>query len=209
MNRIGLRGRTKIITRHWSRLMLAGLAACGSDYPTPANTPPVQSVTVSPTPAALIVGATHQFTATVRTAAGAIVTDRTITWATSDTTKARVNGSGLVTPVANGSVQIVATAERVQGVATATVVTLPVASIAMTPSTANVQVGRTQQLTARLLSNTGAELPGQRTITWASSNTANATVDARGVVTAVRTGTATITATCEGQSASAQITVVP
>lgn len=209
MDRIGLHQRTVFIARSGLLLALASLAACGSDNPSPTGVIPVASVTVSPTPTALIVGATHQFVATVRDATGAVVTNRTITWTTSDTTRARVNTNGVVTPIADGSVQIVATAELKQGVANATVVTLPVASIAMTPLTANVQVGRTQQLTARLLSNTGAELPGQRPITWSSSSAATATVDARGVVTAVRTGTATITATCEGQTATAQITVVP
>lgn len=213
MEHIGLRERAGIVARHCTRLALASLAAsvtaCGSDYNPAAVVPSVATVSVAPTPTALIVGGTHQFTATLRDASGTELTGRVVSWSTSDTTKARVNGSGLVTAIADGAVQIIAMSERKQGIAQATAVTLPVASIAMTPLTASVQVGRTQQLTARLLSNTGAELPGQRPITWTSSDATIATVDVRGLVTAVKTGAAVITARCEGQSATAQLTVTP
>jgi hypothetical protein len=46
-----------------------------------------------------------------------------------------------------------------------------------------------------------------RVVTWASSNPSKATVDATGLVTAVATGTAIITATSETKSGAAQITV--
>jgi acid phosphatase len=46
-----------------------------------------------------------------------------------------------------------------------------------------------------------------RTVTWASSNTTVATVSASGLVTGQVAGTATITATSEGQSGTAAITV--
>src|SRR6185503_16848144 len=46
-----------------------------------------------------------------------------------------------------------------------------------------------------------------RAVTWSSRNTAAATVDPQGVVTAVAIGTSSITATSEGKSGSATITV--
>src|SRR5437867_3026258 len=62
----------------------------------------VASVTVSPSSATVQVGGTVQLTATPNDAAGNPLTDRTVTWTSSDTTIARVNGSGLVTGKANG-----------------------------------------------------------------------------------------------------------
>ena len=44
-------------------------------------------------------------------------------------------------------------------------------------------------------------------ITWTSSNTSVATVDANGKVTAVAAGTATITANCDGYTATCEVTV--
>src|SRR6185295_5173970 len=46
-----------------------------------------------------------------------------------------------------------------------------------------------------------------RMVTWASSNSAVATVDANGLVSGVTASSATITATSEGKSGSAAITV--
>lgn len=49
--------------------------------------------------------------------------------------------------------------------------------------------------------------PGSGTVTWASSATSKATVDSNGVVTGVASGSATITATCDGKTASCVVTV--
>lgn len=49
--------------------------------------------------------------------------------------------------------------------------------------------------------------PGAGTVTWASSATGKATVSSTGLVTGVASGSSTITATCEGRSASVTVTV--
>jgi uncharacterized protein YjdB len=67
-------------------------------------------------------------------------------------------------------------------------------------------VGATQSLTATTRDAGGAVLTG-RTVTWNSSANGVATVNASGVVTAVAPGTAAITATSEGVSGTATITV--
>lgn len=81
-----------------------------------------------------------------------------------------------------------------------------VGSVTVSPATNALTVGATQQLTATVLDLHGVTLTG-RVVTWSSSNTAVATVDANGVVTAVAAGSATITATSEGQSGTATVTV--
>ena len=82
----------------------------------------------------------------------------------------------------------------------------PVASVSLTPPAATAVVGGTVQLTATLKDAAGSELTG-RTVTWASSDSAVATVSETGLVTAVALGSATITAASGGQRATAEITV--
>jgi uncharacterized protein YjdB len=171
------------------------------------NPVPVASVSVSPAASSLVVGQTAQLSVTTKDSAGNVLTGRTITWASSSTTVATVSASGLVTAKAAGSATITATSEGKNGTATVTVTLAPVASVAVSPASANVGVGQTVQLTATPKDANGAVLTG-RAITWASSNAAAATVSASGLVSGLVVGSATITATSEGQSGSSAITVV-
>src|SRR2546426_265740 len=84
----------------------------------------------------------------------------------------------------------------------------PVASVTVAPPTPTVGVGETVQLTATTKDANGNVLAG-RVVTWASSNTAVATVSPTGLVTGVAEGQSTITATSEGQSGTAALTVIP
>src|SRR6266581_3274303 len=86
---------------------------------------PVASVTVSPATASVFVGQTTQLTATPKDANGNTLTGRTITWASSPSSIAGVNGSGLVAGVAVGSATITATSEGKNGASTITVTTPP------------------------------------------------------------------------------------
>jgi hypothetical protein len=81
------------------------------------------------------------------------------------------------------------------------------ASIAVTPSTASIPIGGTQQFVATGTSSAGTTFDISNTATWTSNATAVATVVTPGVATGVSTGTATITATSGGNSGSATLTV--
>ena len=81
-----------------------------------------------------------------------------------------------------------------------------VASVAVTPASSNLTVGGTQQLSATARSSGGSTITG-RTFTWTSNNTQVATVNGSGLVSGRAAGTATITASVDGRSASASITV--
>lgn len=83
-----------------------------------------------------------------------------------------------------------------------------VASVAITPPSASVVMGQTTTLVATPNGPSGETLTG-RIVTWSSSNTAIATVTTAGIVTGVVPGTATITATSEGKSTAAEVTVTP
>jgi trimeric autotransporter adhesin len=69
-----------------------------------------------------------------------------------------------------------------------------------------VQIGSSQQLTATLRDASGNVLTG-RAVAWSSSNATVATVNNSGLVSALNAGSTTITATSEGRSATAQVSV--
>jgi len=167
---------------------------------------PVASVAVSPTSASVSVGQTVQLAATPKDANGNPLTGRTVTWSSGNTAVATVSASGLVTGVSAGAATITAASEGQSGSAAITVTSVPVASVAVSPASASVQTGQAVQLTATPKDANGNPLSG-RTIVWTSSNTAAATVNTSGRVTGVAAGSATITATSEGKSGTAAITV--
>lgn len=80
-------------------------------------------------------------------------------------------------------------------------------STTVTPASASVVVGGTQQLTATANYSDSSTIDVTSTATWTSSNTAVATVSASGLVTAVAAGSATITAASGGFSGTSAITV--
>ena len=86
---------------------------------------PVASVTVSPPTATVEVDQTVQLTATPKDANGSPLTGRTVTWSSSATAVAIVNGSGLVTGRASGAATITSTSEGQRGTAEVTVTARP------------------------------------------------------------------------------------
>src|SRR6266550_4491695 len=148
---------------------------------------PVASVTVTPPSASVPAGQTVQLTATLKDANGNVLTGRTVTWASNNTTVATVNSNGLVTTKVAGSATITATSEGQSGTAAITVTPVPVASVTVTPATAGVAVGSTVQLTATPKDANGNPLTG-RVVTWQSSNNAIASVNGSGLVSGVAAG---------------------
>src|SRR5206468_2953135 len=171
---------------------------------------PVASVAVSPTSASVSVGQTVQLAATPKDANGNPLTGRTVTWSSGNTAVATVSASGLVTGVSAGAATITATSEGKSGTAAITVTAppapAPVATVAVSPASASVAAGQAVQLSAVTKDSAGTVLTG-RTVTWASSNSGIASVSGSGFVTGVTVGAATITATSEGKSGTAAITV--
>jgi uncharacterized protein YjdB len=168
---------------------------------------PVASVTVIPASATILTGNTQQLAAVTRDAAGNTLTGRVVTWSSSSTAVATVNAAGLLTANTVGSATITATSEGQSGTSAITVTSVPVAAVAVAPATANLQVGATVQLTATLTDAGGNVLTG-RAVNWVTSNSGVATVSSSGLVSALAAGLATITATSEGKSSSAAVTVI-
>lgn len=106
-----------------------------------------------------------------------------------------------------GPARVSASATGVQPVTfDATVTAGAVATVAVTPASSSLSVAQTVQLSATAKDQWGNVATG-RTVSWSSSNSAVASVTTTGLVTAVGTGSATITATVEGKSGSATVSV--
>jgi uncharacterized protein YjdB len=172
---------------------------------------PVASIELTPATATVQIGSTVQLAAVARDAAGNILTGRTVAWSSDNQAIATVSESGLVSGIAAGAATITAASEGVSATAAVTVTPQPpppVASVTVAPATASIVAGETRQLAATLRDANNNVL-SDRAVAWTSSDEDIATVSATGLVTAVAPGAATITATSEGVSGTAAITVTP
>lgn len=194
-----------------SAALLIGLIGCGGDPagpPPPPPPAPVASVTVDPGTLSLPVGGTAQLQATPRDAGGNPAQGRIVTWMSLAPTIASVSTTlGQVTALAPGVATITATVEGRVGQATLTVLPPPVASVVVTPPEAALVVGGTVQLAASPRDADNNVLEG-REVAWTSGDQTRATVHpTSGLVTALATGTVQITATSEGKSGVAVVTI--
>ena len=183
------------------------LGACGGgDGGTGPDKVPVATIELDPTTIDLAPGATRQLTWILKDAGGNILTGRIVSFATTNTGAATVTTRGLISAVGVGVATITATSEGKSATAAVTVAQLPVAAVHVVPGTANIGAGLAGQLSAVTLSAGGDTLTG-RPITWATSDPGVATVSPTGLVTGVASGPVTISATAEGITGNAAITI--
>jgi len=169
------------------------------------NRGPLTQVIITPDVAALAAGRTRQFAAYGKKRNGDSVVVNVSYAATGGT----ISPVGLYSAGQSaGRYQVIAVSNpaALADTAAVTISVLPVLSVAVTPLTASVPVGQTVSLTATPQDSVGGALIG-RVVTWVSSAAAVATVDGNGQVTGVTAGLVLITATSEGQSGTALITV--
>jgi uncharacterized protein YjdB len=200
---IAFRGTMNLGAVYGSLSNAVSATTTASGAPPPA---PVASVSVSPASSTLQVGATVQLSAVTRDASNNTLTGRVIAWSSSNPTISTVSASGLVTAKATGSATITALSETKIGTAAITVgAPAPVASVTVSPSSASLRLGATQQLSAVTRDANNNVLTG-RVVTWSSSSPALVSVNASGLVTVVAVGSATITATSETKTGTATVT---
>ena len=161
---------------------------------------PVSSVTLNRTSASLKAGETVTLTATVNPNDA---TDKTVTWSTSDASVATVT-NGVVVAVKVGSATITAKAGEKTATCAITVVPTPVTSVTLDKTSASLKAGETVTLTATVNPSDATD----KTVTWSTSDASVATVN-NGVVTAIKVGSARITAQAGEKTATCAITVVP
>lgn len=157
-----------------------------------------------------LVGDTLTFGATVTTAGGDTLTGQVVAFESLETDVATVDPStGLVTAVAVGRADIVATSGSVSDTVEVSVGTLATGSegaLVLTPGTLTVAVGATSPLTVAVTDTTGAAIT-LPLIDFLSDATTIATVNQFGVVTGVATGTANVVATFGGVTDTTAVTV--
>lgn len=177
--------------------------------------PVLTTVNITPNPASIVVnplapaGTTLQLSATVLDQFNVPFVGATVTWASNNTAVATVDASGLVTSVTPGTATITATSGLISGTTSLSVLAIPqvLTSISVTPATASIITGATQQFTASALDQFGSPMIPQPTLTWTSSNSAVAAVDAIGLAAGLTPGGITITATSDAVSGTAALTV--
>ena len=131
--------------------------------------------------------------------------DKTVTWSSENEDIATVE-DGVVTAVGAGTTNITAKVGEFTATCEVTVV-VPLESISVKAdgATDSLEVDDTVNLTVEY---SPADTTVERDVTWTSSDDTVATVDENGTVTAVKGGTATITATVNGISATCDIKVL-
>ena len=162
----------------------------------------VTGITLSQTSLSLEEGKTAALTATVQPSDA---TDKTVAWRSSDKAVATVSSSGVVTAVKEGSATITASAGGKQAQCTVTVKkgVVAVTGITLSQTSLSLEEGKTATLTATVQPSDATD----KTVAWSSSDSGVATVSSSGVVTAVKEGSATITASAGGKQAKCTVTV--
>ena len=195
-------------------VLIAGLVGCGGSKSSGTSI----FVTIAPITATIAPGATQQFTATVHNTTNTAVTWEVNGVAGGDAAHGTINSSGLYT--APGAIPtppaITVTAVSVADTAQSGAASISVvAPIAVTPTTASVTAGATQQFTAQVSFSTNTA------VTWqvngvTGGNSSLGTISTAGLYTAPSTypliSGVTVTAISQADSskkASSSVTIVP
>ena len=169
----------------------------GGGSVTPPDPVAVTGVSLNKNATTIAIGASETLTATI-TPANA--DNQAVTWSSNNTAVASVDQTGKVTGVSAGTATITVTTQDGNKTATCTV-TVPdpsadpvaVTGVSLNKTSTSLTVGATETLTATVAPANATN----QAVTWSSNNTAVASVDQNGKVTAVAAGTATITVTTQ------------
>jgi uncharacterized protein YjdB len=174
------------------------------------------SIGVTPTAPSIALGSSLQFTAT------GVFSDQSVqnltasvSWNSSNTSVATIGDAagseGLATSAAAGSTTVTATFGGVSGSTTLTVTSATLTALQLTPTNPNMVVGQTGQFEATGIYSDNTKQDLTASVSWSSSDASVATVGNsagnKGLAAALKTGSATITATIGGLSKSTTLTV--
>jgi uncharacterized protein YjdB len=181
--------------------VFTGVSGCANLVIQPKE---ITGVSLNKTTLALPQGGSEQLVASVTPSTASV---KSLVWS-SDDPSVTVSATGQITAVGMGTATV--TAMTLDGSYSAecvvTVLSAAVTGLSLNKNAATIGLGMTEQLTAQLT----PEYALNKSVTW-TSDSANATVSASGLVTAVALGSATITATSVdgGYTDTCVVTVIP
>lgn len=163
----------------------------------------VTGITLNKTELSLNPGSSSTLAATV---SPTTASNKSVTWSSGNTSVATVSNSGVVTAVKAGTAVI--TAKTVSGGKTATckvtVLDNVPTGVTLNKTSAELKKGGKTTLAATVTPSAAID----KTVKWSSSDRSVATVDSNGVVTGVKGGKATITATTNSGNKTAKCDVL-
>jgi hypothetical protein len=170
-----------------------------------STTPPaaIASITIAAPSDYLVMGSTLQLTATAQDAGGHVLTDRSLTWTSSNPSVLTVNSEGLTSAVAYGKATVSVSAEGKFSSVDLMVTVLSV--IRVTAESFVLQPGAMTRLTAVVVDSANHEV--STPVSWSSDDQAIATVSASGRVAALAEGVTVISATAGSIKAEIPIQV--
>lgn len=167
---------------------------------------PVVTVEIKSSVEYMNVGATKTLASAV---APSDASDKTLVWSSTDPSVATVSSTGVVTAKKEGSCKIIAKASDGSGnLDRATIVVKqPVTGITLSDSNVTLTKGNTQSLIAQIAPANASS----KCVAWSSTDPSVATVNAKGVITAITEGTCTIIAKAtdgSGKRAICRVSVI-
>ena len=167
-----------------------------------------ESITITPVTASIASGTTQQFTVNGIFSDGSIQPlTAGLSWSSSAPSVASISNAGLATGASAGNATITATYGSMTASATLTVTAATLKQIVVTPPAPAVGINGTMQFTATGIFTDNSTQDVTSQVTWTSSDATIALISNTGLASALANGTATITATEQGVSGSATLTV--
>lgn len=164
----------------------------------------VTGVSVSPTSKTIEIGATTTVSATVSPANATI---KTVSWTSSDSKIAAVDSKGKITGKKAGKVTITATTTDGKKTAKANITVqakkVAVKSVSINAPTKTITVGKSTTVKATFNPSNASN----KGVTWKSSNTKVATIDANGKIVGKKAGKTTITVTTKDGKKTATVNI--
>jgi hypothetical protein len=207
---------------HTATLLNNGMVLIAGDYsnltataelfePTSLTPPNLVSITVTPASSTITPGETQPFLATGTFNDNSTQQLASVTWSSSDNTIATItndsSNQGHAYAVAQGTATLNACTGSVCGLTTLTVGAPALVSIAVSPANPTISVGGAQQFTATGTYTDNSTRDLTNSVTWLSSNTVVAAINASGYASSIGQGSTTISANSGTIGASTTLTV--
>ena len=170
--------------------------------------PALISIAISPSNASIALGTSQQYQV-IGTYTDSTTQDITnaVEWSWLPANIVTVSSTGLASASSRGTVTVQAALGTVSGSALLTVTPAALTSVTISPSNSTIDIGGTEQLSASGTYSNFSSTDLTASSTWASSNPSIATVSPTGFMTAIASGTVTITANSGSVSGTATLSV--